>query len=302
MYQSVHDNFITFTTQFEGRVKWMYLDIKGLVSTGIGNLIDPVSLALPLPWVHNSDGASASQTEITNEWNKVKGDQSLAQKGYKAAAPPYTSLHLTDDQINQLVMSKLSQFEATLKKTTEFANLDSWPADAQLGLFSMAWAMGPGFGPGWPSFRAACAAQDWAGAAKNGHMNDTHNPGLRPRNQANVLLFTNAQAVKDQVLDYSVLHWPNAVSAGTTPPPTTAPPSTPPPATAPPSTPPPATTPPSTPPPATAAPATPPPATAAPATPPPASPPPSTPPPPSAPPSTPPPATPPPAPDPAPTS
>lgn len=214
MYQSVQDTFIAFSTQFEGKVNFMYLDIKGLVAIGIGNLIDPIDAALNLPFVHKSDGSPASQNEIRNEWNTLKSQPDLAQKGYQACAP-LTNLMLTDDSIAQLVTAKLNQFASTLKSTSEFSNMDSWPADAQLGLLSMAWAMGSAFGPSWPNFRAACAASDWSAAAANCQMNETGNPGLKPRNVADVLLFTNAAIVQANGLDFSVLHWPSSVQAPT---------------------------------------------------------------------------------------
>ena len=214
MQQSVSQSFLAFTTPLEGKVNWMYLDVKGLVTIGIGNLIDPVSLALPLPFVHDSDSSPASQSEIQAEWTKVKGNASLAQSGYKAAGPPFTSLQLTDAAINQLVLAKLNQNEAGLKGTAAFANFDSWPADAQLGLLSMAWAMGSGFAlSGWPAFTAACASQNWAAAAQNCNISTTGNPGVVPRNTADVLLFNNAAAVAAQKLPFSVLHWPNSVPA-----------------------------------------------------------------------------------------
>lgn len=207
MYDSVREQFIAFSTEFEGRVSFMYADIKGLVSIGIGNLIDPVELALPLPFVYKSDQSSAAgQADIQTDWQRVKSDPSLAQKGWRAC-DAITSLMLTDDSIETLVLSKLDQFAATLRRTSEFADLDDWPADAQLGLFSMAWAMGPAFGPGWPNFRASCAAHDWRGAADNRHMNDSANPGLRPRNVANRELFLNAAYATDQGYDPTVLQY-----------------------------------------------------------------------------------------------
>lgn len=214
MYQSVQDAFVDFSTQFEGKVHFMYLDIKGLVTVGIGNLIDPVDAALNLPFVHKSDGSPASQDEIQTEWNTLKSQPDLAQKGYKACAP-LTNLMLTDDSIAQLVTAKLNQFASTLQSTSEFSTMDSWPADAQLGLLSMAWAMGPAFGSSWPKFRAACAASDWSTAAANCRMSETGNPGLKPRNDADVLLFNNAAAVQTGGLDFSVLHWPSSVATPT---------------------------------------------------------------------------------------
>jgi GH24 family phage-related lysozyme (muramidase) len=217
MYQSVQDAFMNFSTQFEGKVNFMYLDIKGLVTIGIGNLIDPVDVALQLPFVHKSDGSPASQDEIRNEWNTLKSQPDLAQKGFTACTP-LTNLMLTDNSIAQLVTAKLNQFASTLKTTSEFSNMDSWPADAQLGLLSMAWAMGPAFGASWPSFRAACAASDWSTAAANCQMNETGNPGLKPRNAADVLLFSNAAVVQANGLDFSVLHWPSTAQVPTSAP------------------------------------------------------------------------------------
>jgi GH24 family phage-related lysozyme (muramidase) len=211
MQPSVQQNFLQFTKPLEGTVNYMYLDIKGLVTVGIGNLIDPVGSALALPFVHNSDNSPASQSEIQAEWTKVKNNASLAQQGYKAAAPPFTTLHLPDAAITQLITNKLNANQATVKQT--FTGFENWPADAQLGVLSMAWALGAGFASSWPLFKAACLSQNWSSAAQNCQISTTGNPGVAPRNTADVLLFNNAQAVASQELDFSVLHWPNTVAA-----------------------------------------------------------------------------------------
>jgi hypothetical protein len=104
-----------------------------------------------------------------------------------------TSLGLTDGAIDDLVRQRLDQNEGFLKKT--FADWDSWPADAQLGVLSMAWAMGAGFPAHFPAFSAACKNGDWNLAAANCHINDAGNPGVRPRNDENVTLFKNASVV-----------------------------------------------------------------------------------------------------------
>ncbi|GAB2816909.1 hypothetical protein GCM10022221_13470 [Actinocorallia aurea] len=204
MRPSVQEAFLPFTTKFEGRVPIMYVDVKGLVTTGVGNLIDPVGLALELPFAHKGDGSPASAGEITAEWESLKADrESLAVQGWRACVDR-TDLELSDADIDVLVQEKAAQFEQTLKSLTpEFAGFDDWPADAQLGLMSMAWALGPAFATGgrWPSFRAAVAAADWTTAAAQCHMNDQGNPGLKPRNDADLHLFTNAALVIDLSLD-----------------------------------------------------------------------------------------------------
>ena len=202
MHQSVRDAFVSFQTQFEGRVKHMYLDIKGLVTTGIGNLIDPLTDGVvSLPWVQRGTTTRASEAEIRADWAAVKA----AGAGKVASAyAPLTKLELTDEAIDQLVLAKAEANEAFIRKTPEFASYDTWPADAQLGLMSMAWAQGASFAK-WPNFRAAVAAGDWARAAEECRLDETGNPGLKPRNEANRNLFSNAKRVVDEGLDPAVL-------------------------------------------------------------------------------------------------
>jgi GH24 family phage-related lysozyme (muramidase) len=195
MFASVQLGFPAFSTRFEGRVPYMYLDIKGLVTIGVGNLIDPVEAAQTLPFRFKSrPGVSATPDEIAGEWQTLKSNTSLATKGYTACGP-VTQLELSDEAIDSVIVSRLTQNESFLKRQQWFLNFETWPADAQLGLLSMAWAMGPG-GPGqFPHFRAACQTLDFSTAAANCRMSEAGNPGLVPRNQANFTLFSNAASV-----------------------------------------------------------------------------------------------------------
>jgi hypothetical protein len=172
----------------------MYLDIKGLVTVGVGNLIDPVSAAQGLPFRFKNTGSPATQDQITSEWTALKSNTALATKGYLVCGP-LTQLELSDDDIDSLILSRLTQNENFLKRQPWFQSYDTWPADAQLGLLSMAWAMGPAGPGGFPHFRAACQSLDFNTAAAQCKMDETGNPGLIPRNQANRTLFSNAAVV-----------------------------------------------------------------------------------------------------------
>jgi GH24 family phage-related lysozyme (muramidase) len=200
MYDSVKQIFPSFSKKFEGYVHYMYLDIKGLVTIGIGNLIDPIGAALVLPFVH-ADGSPASSAEISAEWQRLKAHTELAHQGFRAAQQ-YCTLRLTDDGIDDLVRSKLALNEHYLI-AHHFSDFENWPADAQLGVLSMAWALGAGFPATWPHFKAACQAQTWADAAANCRMKEAGNPGVIPRNNANVLLFNTADTVQSGELDKS---------------------------------------------------------------------------------------------------
>lgn len=191
MHQSVADYVWKFMGQFEGKVSYMYLDIKGLVSIGIGNLIDPLSdELLGLGFVHKSDGTAATQDEIRNDWNAVKGRQDLSHTRY-TAFDSLTQLSLPDEAIYGLCNQKLALFVNWMKAhIAEFSDFDSWPADAQLALIGMAWGMGPGFASNgaWPNFRAACKSKDFVTAAKECLIPEA-NAG---RNAAHKLMFENA--------------------------------------------------------------------------------------------------------------
>ena len=200
MHQSVQDAFIPFSEPLEGRVRFMYLDVKSLVSTGVGNLLDADDMnnfgsnphllpdAFALGWFDKDSGAPASNGEIEQEYQTVKfSGTAMAPLSQKEAI---TRLRINDEAINELVMGKLGSFENTLRGRQPFSRLDDWPADGQLGLFSMAWAMGPMFN--FPNFQTAAADGDWLTMARECRMTEAGNPGVIPRNVRNGLLFTIA--------------------------------------------------------------------------------------------------------------
>ena len=196
MYDSVRVAFRGFNEPFEGVVHWMYLDVRGLVTIGVGNLIDPLEVALALPF-HSltAPGTTATETQISEEWRRIKGDPTLSTRGYKACES-LTQLRLDDNAVNALIASRLAGNEASLKKKLAFAHFDTWPADAQLGLLSMAWALGPGGPSSFPRFAAACRELDFVTAAGECTISEQGNPGVAPRNRANRILFRNAAVIR----------------------------------------------------------------------------------------------------------
>lgn len=180
-----------FMKRYEGEIPFMYLDIIGLVTVGIGNLIDPLSTALALPFVHRSSGAPASKEEIEAEWRLIKNTPRLKKEG-AGAAGKLCRLKLRSEDIAALVARQAENNEKILKRY--FPLFDKFPADAQLALHSMAWAMGAGFPKAWPRFSAAVLQQDWLAASENCKIREAGNPGVVPRNKANRQLFLSAAA------------------------------------------------------------------------------------------------------------
>ena len=203
-HQIVRDSFISFSEPFERRVPWMYLDIKRLVTTAVGNLVEPASVAQGMPFVHKGDGGAATRDEIGAEWQMLKGQPDLAQKGFRACEP-ITNLRLTDASIDQIVLARFDANDRFLSQ--QFSGWASWPADAQLGAHSIAWA-GANFPKAWTNFNRAVAARDWTTAAAESHLQETGNPGVKPRNEADARLFNNAAVVDASGLNPGTLFYP----------------------------------------------------------------------------------------------
>lgn len=179
IHPCVRDAFYDFSAQFEGVVPCMYLDVRGLVTTGVGNLIDSTAAAEALPWTVHTGGQPATPEQIATEWQFVKWHPDLARLG-AGAAGRVTLLRLSGDAIRALVASKLDEMVTHLAARFDLA---SWPADAQLAVCSMAWAMGPGFV--FPRFAFAVARLNFDAAAIECTIREDGNPGVKPRNAAN---------------------------------------------------------------------------------------------------------------------
>jgi hypothetical protein len=218
MQQIVRQQFRKFSATLEGDVTWMYLDVKGLVTTGRGNLIDSVGEALGLDWQYRDrPGSLASDPDVTKEWNRIKNSpESKALQGHGGGHyKSVTTLDVTSESLDYLFDGMLASNETTLKNLRHlsnqpYADFEDWPADAQLGLLSMAWAMGPSFSKGhsWHGFVQAVVDRNWQQAAKESHISEANNAPIWKRNVANEILFRNAAIVEGGDLASDVLYYP----------------------------------------------------------------------------------------------
>lgn len=206
MHASASAAWQQFITEHEGNVAHMYLDTKGLVTIGIGNLIDPVSQALALPFQFKAinrlravAGRAATRAEIETEWKNLKNhrDKELLKRVGAGRAARETDLELSSGSRQQLFARVTAAHETQL--TQYFPDLGSWPGDAQLGLMAMAWGLGMYFPPKFPTFSAACKKQDFETASRECNISSWN----ATRNQASVRLFTNAARVVANPSTYS---------------------------------------------------------------------------------------------------
>jgi hypothetical protein len=216
MHPSAQAAWQTFITGHEGNIAHMYLDTKGLVTIGIGNLIDPISLALTLPFQFKANnragiasGKAATVKEIEAEWLSLKNNPNrlvLIRSGASASAR-VTDLELSPASRQRLFDCVTNAHEVQL--TTYFAGFPNWPGDAQLAVMAMAWGLGMYFPPKFPKFTAACQAQDFDAAAKECNISS-----WRPeRNQASTRFLTNAACVvrNPSVYDPTQTYYPQVL-------------------------------------------------------------------------------------------
>lgn len=221
-----YEQYHGFSQDLEGRVPKMYCDVFGYITTGVGNLINTLHQALALPWLLE-DGSKASLADITADFNHCRANAAKFANWKWTVYARQLRCHLSDEAIDELVKRTLAANEAIYRQ--RFPQYDAFPADAQLAINSMGWAVGAAFwltkpkGPGFVNLARCIDAEDWAGCVASCKIRDgldtpqksDDNLGIVPRNARNKVLFANAQVVKERGLDPNVLHWPNSAKDDT---------------------------------------------------------------------------------------
>lgn len=232
------ESFIPHNVPKEGRLRMPYADILGLITTAIGNLVDPLSVFLLLPW-RRPDGSFASRAEVTAAFHAIKADccgdyrnplvcpwvptrgrKCSAHGGWRVAERVAENLvRLTEEDVGRLAAAKLQ--EMWLRLCAWVPGLGTWNVNGQLATLNMAWAMGPAplFGGEYPRWTAHARARNFLGMAAECGIRERGNPGVAPRNASNRVLFTNAHQVDLLELDPDVLWYPKPLSEQAPPPP-----------------------------------------------------------------------------------
>jgi GH24 family phage-related lysozyme (muramidase) len=151
----------------EGNVTYMYLDDKGNVTVGIGNLVGSASYAKTLGFLNAKTNHPASPQEVEEAF------RSVLAKGKGKSAGAYRlnpSIELPTEKIVELAKRRLTkEFLPGLKK--RFTDFSSLPKPARRGLIDMAYNMGLGkfgieFDGKHRKFGPAVRRHDWDVAAK----------------------------------------------------------------------------------------------------------------------------------------
>lgn len=169
MYPEAFKTFRKILAGHEGVMRHMYLDKDGRVTTAIGNLIEPKDKAYGFKWRRISDGQSAPQPVIDDEWKQIKARQEFKSKGggfYRQ----FATILLDDSEVEAIFANRASSFENSLKTSPHlkpyFKDFDGFPSDAQIGTLFWCWATGGGTPSQFPFFKKACQGRNWEEAAR----------------------------------------------------------------------------------------------------------------------------------------
>jgi hypothetical protein len=243
----IRDTFFDFTAHREGFTPFMYCDTLNLVTTGVGNLIDAggrngfdtsdaaMAPAMKLPWKFKGAGWSktnpvagdnASQADIKEAWIRTKLQEQNNPGFIKKGGFAYTNLTpLTLDMegLKSLFSRTLAAFDKSLQSEVRgkngvlirgpYVGYESYPADAQLAMLSMSWAMGPAFN--FPAFKAAVERRDFDAAAPLSFFKGGGGTQEKPagRNAENQIMLHNAAMVERLGADPDQLFFPGTSSS-----------------------------------------------------------------------------------------
>jgi hypothetical protein len=211
---------VSETTGGEGELTSMYLDVRGLVTTGRGNLLPNADSAnslgnVPLKWQRIDNGAAASPTDVKAEWTRVGSDDTKRQIPNRNASGVWkgggnfmaeairlgiVTLKLTDASLDALFQEAIAQFDRIVKTPpTGSRDFDKtpggFPADAQLGLLAVAYGIGHLEAP----LRDACNARQWGQIASQGLYKINWSNIRSGKDAAIKTCFENAQVAEDQL-------------------------------------------------------------------------------------------------------
>lgn len=128
---------LTDLEKWEGLITWPYLDTKGLVTVGIGNMIPTVDRAFLIPWT-TTGGRRATVPEIRAAWAKLKAAKpAMGSRAYLAITP----LRISRSFARELARRRVeNEFVPALRQL--YPAFDSFPSSAKAALLDMIYSLG----------------------------------------------------------------------------------------------------------------------------------------------------------------
>jgi GH24 family phage-related lysozyme (muramidase) len=168
----------------EGCIEHMYLDTRGFVTTGVGQLLSRETEAADLAFIREDSGIAANKQEIVDEYNFLKKQRpGLIASRYKQ----FTKLILPKQAIDEMLEQQIKYFQNGIIK--EISDYPDFPDEAQEALLDMAFNLGiSGLFKKFPTMIRAAKRRDWKVCAK-----ECNRRGIgEDRNKETVALFLRA--------------------------------------------------------------------------------------------------------------
>jgi GH24 family phage-related lysozyme (muramidase) len=166
--------------RWEGKVAYMYLDKRGFVTVGVGNLVSSVDEAKKLPFVNADTGKTATPKEIETAFTAVS---KMAWPREAAHYKQNPSIELKDETIKPMAIKRLKEeFVPGLRKI--FNGFDGYPDPAKQALVDMVYSLGIKGLKKFKKLITAAEKGDWQEAANESHRmgaRDTRNNWTRER-------------------------------------------------------------------------------------------------------------------------
>ncbi len=155
------DEIKRLLTPFEGNISYMYVDTKGFVTVGVGNMLPNARAAQALAFVNRATRNAATDREIATDFQKVAAQpKARPARWYRQ----FTTLDLPDVEINRLFQQRIEEFRGQLRRA--YSKYDTYPDGAQLAMLDMAFNLGVGaLKNKWPKLNEAIDKLDWAAAS-----------------------------------------------------------------------------------------------------------------------------------------
>ena len=151
--------------RWEGKVAYMYLDSRGFVTVGVGNLVSSVDQAKKLPFINAAAGKTATPEEIETAFTAVSKMAKNRRATYYKQNP---SIELNDETIKQMAIKRLKEeFVPGLRQL--FHGFDGYPNPAKQALVDMVYNLGVGGLKKFKKLIAAAEKGDWQEVANESH-------------------------------------------------------------------------------------------------------------------------------------
>ena len=159
--------------KYEGKVRHMYVNARGCIMVGVGQLLVACDDAQRLPFQYDN-GDLANEDDIATEYNTLKAQESHHIASYYRQ---FTNLTLSDRAIKALLNEHIESLYHELHII--YDNFDEFPSNVKLALFDLISHLGmTSLRKGWLPLNTSLSAGDWVAAANNcscSDVSDTRN-------------------------------------------------------------------------------------------------------------------------------